>query len=207
MKTENNVVMLAGEIISDFHFSHEMFGEKFYLFDLKVNRLSEKFDVLPILVSERLVNVKESGLGASVKIDGQLRSYNQVVDEKSHTILSVWVDGIDNADEGLFENGVELHGFICKQPVYRKTPLGKEIADFVLAVNRPYGKVDYIPCISWGRDAVFMGCQEVGTELKVCGRFQSREYQKRISVGMFETRTAFELSVSRLEVVNNECED
>ena len=207
MRTENNAVILAGEIVSDFQFSHEMFGEKFYLFDLKVNRLSGKFDVLPILVSERLVNVKESGIGANVKIDGQLRSYNKVVGDRSHTVLTIWVDGIDNADEEISLNTVELHGFVCKQPVYRKTPLGKEIADFVLAVNRPYGKVDYIPCIAWGRDAVFMGCQEVGTELKICGRFQSREYQKRINEEEFETRTAFELSASRLEVVNSECEN
>ena len=208
MKIENNNVILSGEITSDFRFSHEVFGEKFYLFDLKVNRFSENFDILPILVSERLVNVKQSALGATARIEGQLRSYSKRVGEKSHTIISVFVNEIENIDGSDFsENLVEIQGFVCKEPIYRKTPLGKDIADFWLAVNRPYGKSDYIPCIAWGRDAIFMGSQEVGTEIKVTGRFQSREYSKRIGEDLFETRTAYELSVQKLEVVNNECED
>ena len=208
MKMENNNVILAGEITSDFQFSHEVFGEKFYFFDLKVNRFSENFDVLPVLISERLVNVKQSAVGATARIEGQLRSYNKQVFEKSHTVISVFVNEIENIDGvGFYENVVEIQGFVCKEPIYRKTPLGKDIADFWLAVNRPYGKSDYIPCIAWGRDAIFMGSQQIGTEIKVTGRFQSREYNKRIGEDLFETRTAYELSVQKLEVVNNECED
>lgn len=207
MRMENNRIALAGEIISDFQFSHETYGEGFYLFDLKVNRFSENFDVLPVMVSERLVNVKQSGIGATVKVEGQLRSFNKHVDDKTHTILSVFVNGIDNLEELWFENGIELQGFICKEPIYRKTPKGKDICDFTLAVNRPYRKTDYIPCIAWGRDAIFMGSQEVGTEVKIEGRFQSREYAKKLENGESEIRTAFEVSVHQLEVVNSECED
>jgi hypothetical protein len=208
MRNENNLVTLEGEINSSFQFSHDVFGEGFYTFDLKTNRLSGNYDLLPILVSERLINVKESAVGALVRIEGQLRSFNQVVDGKSHTILSIFVNDIENIDEESFANNlVSIQGFICKPPVYRRTPSEKDICDLFLAVNRPYGRTDYIPCISWGRDAVYTGTLPVGTELRVVGRFQSREYSKRMENGEFEIKTAFELSVQKMEVVNNECEN
>ena len=206
MITENNRVLLEGEIVSDFVFGHEVFGEKFYYFDLQVNRLSGNFDVLPIVISERIADVTQSVVGARVSIDGQIRSYNKHVEEKSHTVLTVFVNSIDNIEYLSSENNVVcMQGFICKEPIYRKTPKGKDICDLILAVNRPSGKTDYIPCICWGRDAIYSGTLSVGTELKVFGRFQSREYFKKIDEGEFETRTAFEMSIKNLEVVKNEC--
>lgn len=204
---ENNEVLLAGEIVSDFQFSHEAFGEKFYIFDLRTNRLSEKFDVLPVMVSERIVDVTKSIIGADIEVEGQLRSYNKCVEEKSHVILTVFADVINNIEEPRSANIVTLQGFICKEPLYRKTPLGRDITDFTIAVNRPYGKTDYIPCIAWSRNAIYLAEQTIGTEIRTIGRFQSREYKKRIGEEEFETRTAFEVSVHQLEVVNNECEN
>lgn len=204
---KNNEVYMAGEIISDFQFSHEVFGEKFYMFDLKINRLSKKFDVLPIMVSERILDVTNSPIGADVEIKGQLRSYNQHIGEKSKLVLSIFAETITNLDEPKNENIVTLQGFVCKQPNYRKTPLGRDISDFTIAVNRPYAKSDYIPCIAWGRNAIYLTEQPTGTKIRAVGRFQSREYTKKLENGESEIRTAYELSVQKLEVVNNECED
>ena len=208
MITENNRILLEGEIMSDFQFGHEVFGEKFYRFYLKTNRLSGSVDLLPIVISERLVDVTQSVVGAMVYIDGQIRSYNKHEGEKSHTILTVFVNNIENIDyEGEINNEAILQGFLCKEPNYRKTPKEKDICDLILAVNRPNGRTDYIPCITWGRDAIYSGTLKVGTELKVCGRFQSREYAKKTENGEFELRTAYELSIKNLEVVKNECLD
>lgn len=206
---ENNTVTLIGEIISDFQFSHEVFGEGFYIFDLKVERRSNAVDVLPVIISERLLDVKSSAVGAKVIIKGQLRSFNEQCGEHRKLIMTVFVRDIENVeDETEFRNAndVVLKGYICKEPVYRKTPLGREIAEIVLTVNRPYGKSDYIHCICWERNARFLAMQPVGTKIEITGRFQSREYKKRINETDFETRTAFEVSVSKLEVIENECE-
>lgn len=203
---ENNQVKMAGEIGSDFQFSHETHGEKFYLFDLKIERLSGTVDVLPVLISERIVNVKKSGKGAFVEIEGELRSFNKHDGEKSHLVLTIFATRIEEVEVMQGLNEVVLRGFLCKKPNYRDTPSGRDITDFPLAVNRAYRQSDYIPCIAWGRNAIFMGMQEVGTEVVVQGRFQSREYSKRLENGEMEVRTAFELSVHKLEVVNDECE-
>lgn len=204
---ENNDIFLAGEVISDYKFSHEVFGEKFYIFDLKTNRLSEKFDVLPIMVSERIADVTISPVGAVVEVSGQLRSYNMHIENKSRVVLSVFADGIENLDYAGDTNTITLQGFVCKEPTYRKTPLGRDITDFTIAVNRNYAKSDYIPCIAWGRNAIFLSELPVGTELRITGRFQSREYTKKLENGESEIRTAFEVSVNRMEVVNSECEN
>lgn len=204
---ENNEVLVAGEIVSDFRLSHEVLGEKFYLFDLKIERLSAKSDVIPILVSERILDVTQSPVGAEVEIQGQLRSYNKHVDGRSKVLLSVFAETITNLEEASHSNDVTLRGFLCKQPIYRKTPLGREVTDFVIAVNRPYGKSDYLPCIAWSRNAIYLAEQPVGTEVRIIGRFQSRNYKKRINENEYETKTAFEVSVHTLEVVNSECED
>ena len=196
---ENNEVLMAGEIVSDFRFSHEVLGEKFYLFDLKVKRLSSAFDVLPIMVSERILDVTKNPIGADVEVEGQIRSYNNWVDGKSHLLLSVFAESITNLEEPSNLNHVTLQGFICKNPIYRKTPLGREIADLLLAVNRPYGKSDYIPCICWGRNARFASGFEVGEHVQVLGRIQSREYVKKLSETESEKRIAYEVSVSKLE--------
>ncbi len=207
---ENNRVTLSGEIVSNFEFSHEIYGEGFYTAMLASERLSGRKDILPIMVSDRLVDVKADWIGRFVKVSGQFRSYNKHDDRESHLQLSVFarefedIADIQKEFEFYNENSISLDGFICKTPIYRKTPLGREIADILLAVNRPYGKSDYVPCICWGRNARFAESLEVGTRLLIEGRIQSREYQKKIADDEYETRTAYEVSVSRLEVAEEE---
>lgn len=203
---ENNKVTLSGEIVSNFEFSHEFYGEGFYTTMLASERLSGKKDIIPIMVSERLVDVKAEWEGRFVEVSGRFRSYNKHEEGKSKLVLSVFVREFEEITEerdfGLEdENFISLDGYICKEPKYRETPLGREIADILLAVNRPYGKSDYIPCIAWGRNARFVSGLEVGTRLRIEGRIQSREYVKRISETESEKRMAFEVSASKLEVV------
>lgn len=202
-RIENNQVTISGEIVSNFEFSHEIYGEGFYVAQLASERQSETKDIIPIMVSERLVDVKEDWIGQIIKVSGNFRSYNKHGENGHHLELSVFAREFEPIKEMPFtnrENQIFLDGYICKQPTYRETPFGREIADILLAVNRPYGKSDYIPCIAWGRNARFAESLGIGTRLKVCGRIQSREYQKKISDNEYETRTAYEVSVSKLEV-------
>lgn len=203
---KENRVTISGVIVSDFIFSHEVFGEGFYVSNLSVYRTSGNADVIPIMVPDRLIDVKEDWKRRQVKIEGQFRSYNEHTDSGNHLILSVFVREFEELSGEVigtfyYDNSIFLDGYICKQPNYRKTPLGREIADILLAVNRPYGKSDYIPCICWGRNARYVGNIEVGTHISVAGRIQSREYQKKISDDEFETRTAYEVSVGKIETV------
>lgn len=203
---DNNQVSIAGEVISDFTYSHDVFGEGFYLLEVAVSRLSNSFDIIPLMVSERLIDVTQDYKGKQVEVTGQFRSYNRHEGEKNKLVLSVFVREIQVCDpdyESQKPNYIFLDGFICKPPVYRKTPLGREIADILLAVNRPYGKSDYIPCISWGRNARYAESLTVGGHLHVWGRIQSREYQKKISETEAEKRTAYEVSVSKLEYMES----
>ncbi len=201
---ENNRVGIIGEIVSDFQFSHEVFGEGFYLVDVSVNRLSDSVDIIPLMVSERLVDVTESYIGKLVDASGQFRSYNRHEGTRNKLILSIFVrewEFVDENQEVGKTNQIFLDGFICKPPIYRKTPLGREIADLLVAVNRPYGKSDYIPCIAWGRNARFASGFEVGGRVQLWGRVQSREYMKKISEDEVEKHVAYEVSVSKLEYV------
>ena len=153
---ENNQVVIMGEIVSDFVFSHEIFGEGFYMVDVNVPRLSDSNDIIPLMVSERLINVEDDYKGLSIMVQGQFRSYNRHEERKNRLVLSVFareIEFVDETPESSKTNQIYLDGYICKEPIYRKTPLGREIADLLLAVNRPYGKSDYIPCIVWGRNA------------------------------------------------------
>ena len=198
----NNQVEVAGEIISTFEYSHEIFGEGFYMVKLLVNRLSEATDEIPLMISERLVDVTKDCRGKYLRACGQFRSYNKHEENHNHLILSVFVRDLEFLDsmEDVKPNQIQLDGFICKQPVYRMTPLGREICDILLAVNRSYGKSDYIPCICWGRNARFAGSLEIGARIELVGRIQSREYQKRISEFEVVKRTAYEVSVNKLEM-------
>ena len=203
---ENNKVSVIGEIISGFTFSHEVFGEGFYLVNVAVNRLSEQADIIPLMISERLLDVKEDYIGCTVEAIGQFRSYNRHEGIKNRLVLSVFVREIhfmEKFTDYTKTNQIFLDGYICKAPVYRKTPLGREIADLLLAVNRPYGKSDYIPCICWGRNARYASAFEVGEHVQVLGRIQSREYVKRLSETETEKRTAYEVSVSKLECMDD----
>lgn len=199
---ENNKVTLSGEIVSNFEFSHEVFGEGFYTAMLSVERLSEKKDIIPVMVSERLINITEEKgwICQKMNISGQFRSFNKHEEEGRKLMLYVFVNEFTPADEIDNKSHISLDGYICKPPIYRKTPLGREISDILLAVNRPHSKSDYIPCIAWGRNARFASGLEVGTRLQIDGRIQSREYQKWISETESETRTAYEVSVSKLTV-------
>ncbi|MDD3173404.1 MAG: single-stranded DNA-binding protein [Herbinix sp.] len=199
---DNNQVSIAGEVISDFTFSHDVFGEGFYVLEVVVSRLSNSYDMIPVMVSERLIDVKQDYKGKFVEVLGQFRSYNRHEESKNKLVLSVFareVKMVDELSEGAKPNHIFLDGFVCKPPIYRKTPLGREIADVLLAVNRPYGKSDYIPCICWGRNARFAESFTVGGHVQVWGRIQSREYQKKVTDIDFEKRVAYEVSVSKLE--------
>ena len=201
---ENNQVVIMGEIVSDFVFSHEIFGEGFYMVDVNVPRLSESSDIIPLMVSERLINVEEDYKGLNIMVQGQFRSYNRHEERKNRLVLSVFareIEFVDETPESSKTNQIYLDGYICKEPIYRKTPLGREIAALLLAVNRPYGKSDYIPCICWGRNARFASNFSVGTRCEIWGRIQSREYMKRLSEEDAEKRIAYEVSVSKLELM------
>ena len=198
----NNVLEIEGVIASDFVYSHEVFGENFYTFFAEIERTSGAKDRLPIMISERLIDVKINMIGTGIRVIGQFRSFNKQDGERSHLILSVFAREAEILEcDFPPENTISLRGTICRKPAYRETPLGREIADVLLAVNRPYGKSDYIPCICWGRNARFASGLEVGTMLKVRGRIQSREYTKKLSETESETRTAYEVSISKMEVM------
>ncbi len=211
---ENNHLVLVGKITSDKKFSHEIYGESFYIFDLEVPRLSGNSDIIPITISERLILEKELEIGDKVAIEGQFRSYNSYENEKNRLILTVFAKDIKYLSQEEEEdssqkvsNEVTLVGYICKKPIYRQTPFGREISDILLAVNRAYNKSDYIPAIAWGRNARFCQNIEVGTKVKITGRVQSRNYEKKFEDGTTQTRTAYEVSISSLEIVNEEEEN
>ncbi len=204
---ENNQVTVMGEIVSNFTYSHEIFGEGFYMVDVKVQRLSESFDIIPVMVSERLIDVHGDYKGMMICVNGQFRSYNRHEERRNRLVLSVFareVEFIDSLEESAKSNMIFLDGYICKEPIYRKTPLGREIADLLLAVNRPYGKSDYIPCICWGRNARYASTFKVGERCSIWGRIQSREYMKKLDEENVERRVAFEVSVSKLELVEEQ---
>jgi len=207
--SQNNYIMLVGKITSEKKFSHEIYGESFFNFDLEIPRLSGISDIIPITISERLIANFDLSIGKQVVIEGQFRSYNTYEDSKSRLILTVFVKEIreKGEDEEIkVPNEVQLVGHICRKPIYRKTPFGREIADILVAVNRAYNKSDYIPCITWGRNARFCENMQIGTELRLVGRVQSRPYEKKHEDGTVEQRTAYEVSISSLEFVNKEDE-
>ena len=197
---ENNTVLIAGKIVEGCIFSHEVYGEGFYTFQISSERLSDKADILPVTVSERLIDKELLQVGVKVDITGQLRSYNNYNSKKNRLVLTIFAREIQLIEEeDKNENQIFLNGFICKPPIYRKTPFGREIADILVAVNRAYNKSDYIPCIAWGRNARYMANLEVGSNIKIWGRVQSRTYQKRIGEEV-EERVAYEVSVSKIEL-------
>lgn len=207
---ENNNVTVIGKIRSGFTFSHEVNGEGFYLVDLTVSRLSEQADIIPLMISERLIHVDEDYRGHTVEAIGQFRSYDRHEGTKNRLILTVFVQEINFIEEFTDctrTNQIFLDGYICKNPIYRKTPLGREIADLLLAVNRSHGKSDYIPCIAWGRNARYVAGLDIGIRIRVWGRVQSREYIKRISETESEKRVAYEVSISRMELGDFDGED
>ena len=195
---KNNRVYIMGEIVSEAKFSHEVYGEGFYEFFVKVMRLSGQADILPVTVSERLIKSSDLKMGSTISALGQFRSYNKLENGKSRLMLTVFVRELVDLGTGSNPNSIVLSGYICKPPIYRTTPFNREIADILLAVNRAYNKSDYIPCIAWGRNARFVQNLKVGDRVALSGRIQSREYQKRHSETEVVTMTAYEVSVSKL---------
>lgn len=204
---ENNQVTIMGEIVSDFSYSHEIFGEGFYMVDIRVQRLSDSSDILPLMISERLIDVTADYKGCYVAVNGQFRSYNRHEERKNKLVLSVFareISFVEEVEESAKTNQIYLDGFLCKEPIYRKTPLGREIADLLIAVNRPYGKSDYIPCICWGRNARYASGFKVGERCGIWGRIQSREYVKKVDEEHAEKKVAYEVSVSKLEIYDDD---
>ena len=216
---ENNYLTLVGKVTGEKKFSHEIYGERFYIFNLTIPRLSGNADIIPITVSERLIKEETLNEGKKLLVKGQFRSYNSYENEKNRLILTVFANDIVELEENDQEeenemvrkdtitNEVVLVGFICKKPIYRQTPFGREISDLLLAVNRAYNKSDYIPCIAWGRNARFCQNLEVGSQVKVVGRVQSRTYEKKHEDGTIENRVAYEVSVGSLEVIEEKKEE
>ena len=193
----NNKVYLCGIIVKDGVLSHSYFGENFYEYLISVQRLSECFDTIPVLISERIIT-PDLKVGSTIAVRGQYRSYNKVVDGKSKLVLSVFAREIAEKDYTQNPNQITLCGYVCKEPVYRTTPFKREICDILVAVNRAYNKSDYIPCIAWGRNARFVKSFKVGDKIDIVGRIQSREYQKKLESGETETKTAYEISITRI---------
>ena len=202
----NNTVTVFGEIASTLEFSHEFYGEKFYKFMLNVERLSDSVDTIPVTISERLIISQSLDIGKFIKIMGQFRSYNNVEGENSRLLLTVFAREFELLDENTKcynPNQIFLDGFLCKAPIYRVTPFGREISDLIVAVNRQYNRSDYIPCIAWGRNARYCEQLKVGDRIKLWGRIQSRNYQKKQGDGSLISKTAYEVSISKMEIATS----
>ena len=214
--SDNNHLILVGKVTSEKRFSHEIYGEKFYIFDMEVPRLSDTTDTIPVTASERIINDDLLAIGNKLIIKGQFRSYNSYENERNKLILTVFAKDVEELKEVEEQeesdivrkdettNEVVLIGFVCKKPIYRQTPFGREIADLLLAVNRAYNKSDYIPTIAWGRNARFCQNLEVGAQVKIVGRVQSRQYEKKYEDGTSEMKVAYEVSICSLELINEE---
>ncbi len=206
---ENNQAAIAGKIVSEFQFSHEVYGEGFYMVDVSVKRLSNFVDYIPVMISERLIDTTRNYIGQYIYVTGQFRSYNRHEEKKNRLVLSVFareLEFMEEEEEDVKSNQIFLDGYICKEPIYRKTPLGREIADLLIAVNRSYGKSDYIPSICWGRNARFASGFAVGSHVQIWGRIQSREYVKKLNELETEKRVAYEVSVSKIEYLDEKNE-
>ncbi|MBE7010637.1 MAG: single-stranded DNA-binding protein [Ruminococcaceae bacterium] len=197
---EDNEARVIGTVCGYLTYSHDVHGERFYRFMLKSDRLSENADLICVTVSEKMLTEVGINEGRRLEIAGQFRSYNNYSGEGNRLILTLFAKEITVVeDDTEATNEIYLNGYICKPVVYRVTPFGREIADILLAVNRAYNKSDYLPCIAWGRNARFARHLAVGQNIKIWGRMQSRNYQKKISDSEIVTKTAYEISVNRLE--------
>ena len=210
---ENNYLTLVGKVTGEKRFSHEIYGERFFTFNLSIPRLSGNADIIPVTTSERLITDEMLTEGNKLLIKGQFRSYNSYENERNKLVLTVFAKDVEEVEENeeneenemvkkeMTTNEVVLIGYVCKKPIYRQTPFGREIADLLLAVNRAYNKSDYIPTIAWGRNARFCQNLEIGTQVKIVGRVQSRMYEKKYEDGTVEQKVAYEVSICSLELI------
>ncbi len=202
--TDNNQVMMSGIVESQYRYSHTAYGEDFYILEISVRRKSEARDSILLMVSDRIADVSRDERGRYVQILGQFRSYNMDDNGHSRLILTVFVLDMeleDQAGRQDISNSIYLDGYVCRKPVYRQTPRGREISDVLLAVHRSYARSDYLPCICWGRNARFAGNFKVGAHIRVWGRIQSRIYSKKTESGEIRENTAYEISVSNFECI------
>lgn len=197
---ETNKVFLTGKINSAFGYSHKISGEAFYKTILMVKRLSGNKDFIPVILSEKAIDVTEDYTGQFISIHGQFRSHNYYKDGRSHLELYVFAQDIQFVEEkdAIYENKIYLNGCLCKPPIYRLTPLNREIADFLLAVNRTHEKSDYIPGICWWKNATEIASYPVGKHIALSGRIQSREYTKKDADGNAVNKIAYEVSIQKL---------
>lgn len=200
---KNNKVFIAGEVVSEPKFSHQVYNEDFYEFDLKITRLSDTYDIVPVTISERLLKDQEVCIGSKIAGNGQFRSYNKLEDGKSKLILTVFLRELLPFENNDNPNQIEIVGYVCKDPVFRMTPFKREITDVLLAVNRSYNKSDYLPCIAWGRNARFVKDLKIGDKVTVTGRIQSRLYQKKVGDEIV-SRVAYEVSLNKIELISDE---
>jgi Single-stranded DNA-binding protein len=200
MEDMGNLIKLGGIVAEEPVLGHEVFGENFFYLALSVPRLSGAEDLLPITISERLMQLTPVTVGSRLNVEGQLRSYNKLVDGAGKLLITGFAQRLLDLNGDEYPNSAALTGALCKPPSYRTTPFGREIADLMLAVNRAYGKSDYIPCIAWGRTARFASHLNVGDKVQVTGRFQSRPYQKQLADGQVQNKVAYEVSVGRLSL-------
>ncbi|MDD7661295.1 MAG: single-stranded DNA-binding protein [Eubacteriales bacterium] len=204
MEETGNSIHLRGHVCQPLQFGHELFGEQFFVTTLRVPRLSGAEDFLPITLSERLLIDEPIAAGSILCLDGQLRSYNKVVEGSGRLLITAFAQRLLPEEDEENPNRVQLTGALCKAPSYRTTPFGREIADLMLAVNRSYGKSDYIPCITWGRTARYAANLKIGDKVQLVGRFQSRNYQKQLPDGTILNKVAYEVSVSRLSAMKED---
>ena len=204
MEETGNSIHLRGHVCQPLQFGHELFGEQFFVTTLRVPRLSGAEDFLPVTLSERLLIDEPIAAGSVLCLDGQLRSYNKVVEGSGRLLITAFAQRLLPEEDDENPNRVQLTGALCKAPSYRTTPFGREIADLMLAVNRSYGKSDYIPCITWGRTARYAANLKIGDKVQLVGRFQSRNYQKQLPDGTILNKVAYEVSVSRLSAMKED---
>ena len=190
-----NRVRLCGTVASRPELSHINHGVTFYKFILSVDRLSGQADKLPIIAPYEQLSSLSPDLGDTLSLTGQLRSFNNKSGVGSRLVLSVFAREMHSGGEAPF-NQIQLSGILCKQPTLRRTPLGREICDMILAVNRRYGRADYLPCIAWGAVAQAVADMHTGAHFSAEGRVQSRTYTKLVD-GTLTERTAYEVSIMR----------
>ena len=197
---ENNWLRLTGTILTEPEFSHKSYGESFYRFTLGAARKSGCIDELQVLISKRLLGKDLPAKGGKASLWGQIRTYNEPAQGRSRLHITAFAREFQIlAGDTEDQNQVFLSGFLCKPPIYRRSPMGREICDLLLAVNRMYGKSDYIPCIAWGRNAAYTAGLSVGSPLQAEGRIQSRTYIKKQESGLSEEKTAYEVSILKIE--------
>lgn len=201
MEYSTNYITIRGSLLELPVFSHENHGRRFYRFTLEVARLSGTLDLLPVIAEEQLISALDPCGGEMLTVTGQIRSHNRRTETSRQLLIFIFATGIV-AEDGESINDVILEGLLCREPTYRRTPLGREICDVMLAVPRAFRRADYLPCILWGRTAQEIARCHTRDRIRICGRLQSRVYTKLTESGSVE-RTAYEVSALSAEILES----